>query len=386
MGEEPQDATPASPVPRSLRWGSFLLSTLLMFLFVWLLGFALDDIGDIDGPDYRTVMAEYVDASLRERADSLKERITGIETQVARQEELQQDLKRSMDNARETMQQMMDLQRLSLERQVTPSEIEREALATAQQRFLEAQDRFELANAEIAASNETRFELRQELQGVQGAIGEQEQPARDEQQRRERAHQFRIATLKLSVIVPLFLVAAWAFSRYRASAYRSILLALLLASFWKVGRVMFDHFPREFFKYIAIVAAIAIVLAFLIWMLRKAARPSRALLLDRYREAYRMHMCPVCAYPIARGPLRFALWTRRGPKAATVDSEAGGDVDRAARRPYACPSCGTTLFSGCKACGEQRHALLPFCEHCGDEELAASLARADSSGSAAGEV
>jgi predicted RNA-binding Zn-ribbon protein involved in translation (DUF1610 family) len=374
MAEDSQTATPPSPVPRSIRWGSYLLSTLLMFLFVWLLGFVLDDIGDIEGPDRSAVMAEHVDGQLRTRQTELSGQIAEIETQVARQEELQADLKRSMDNARETMQQMMDLHRLSLERQVTPSETEKEALATAQQRFLAAQDRFELANAEIAASNETRFGLRQELQSVQSQISEQERPAQIEYERRRRAHEFKLATLKLSFILPLFLIAAWLFSRHRTSAYRSILLAALVASFWKVGQVMFDHFPREFFKYIAIVAAIAIVLAFLIWMLRKAARPNRALILDRYREAYRAHLCPVCAYPIARGPLRFALWTRRGPRASTVNGETPAEGDGAARAPYACPSCGTTLFAGCRSCGEQRHTLLPFCEHCGDELAEGPLA------------
>ncbi len=359
-------ALPPTPVPRLLRVGSLLLSILLAVLAVWLLGFVLDDIGGIAGPDHQAVMDEYVDSSLRERADELDRRIGEIETRVARQEELQGDLQRSMDNARETMRQMMELHRLSLEQQTPPTEAEKGALATAQQRFLGSQDRFETANAEIAASNESKFRLRQEQQSLQATIEAQEEPAQADYRDRRQAHQFKVAALRLTFIVPLFLLAAWLSWRQRGSAYRSIVLALLAASFWKLGQVMFEHFPREFFKYITIVVALAIVLAFLAWVLRKAAKPSRRLLLARYREAYRGHVCPVCAFPIVRGPLRFAQWTRRGPRLPTaVEPPRGRETP--AEAPYACPSCGTTLFASCQSCAGQRHALLPYCEHCGDE-------------------
>ena len=366
MSEDEKAATPPSPMPRSVRIGSFLLSMLLTVLVVWLLGFVLGDIGAIDGPDFQAVVKEHVDPALRGEAEGLELRIDEIEAGVARKQELQGDLGRSMGNARETMQQMMALQRLALERQVPPTETERDALTTAQQRFLDAQDRFEAANAEIAKSNEEKFQLRQNLKAVNATIDAQEKPARDVFAQRRQVHEFKVASLKLAVIVPLFLLAAWAFARRRNSAYRPILFALLAATFWKLGRVMFDHFPREFFKYIAIVAVIAIVLAFLIWILNKTARPNRELLIARYREAYRGHLCPVCAYPIARGPLRFAFWTRKGPR---LPAGAGSPADRdsANETPYACPSCGTTLFAACRKCDAPRHTLLPFCDQCGDE-------------------
>ena len=364
MSENGKPLAPPGPVPRSIRIGVLLLSALLTVLTVWLLGFVLDDIGEVEGPDYRVVADEYVDGALRQRAADLDAQIADLATRVARQQELQQDLGRSMDNSRETMQQMMDLHRLSLEKQVPPTETEKEALASAQQRFLQAQERFEAANAEIASSNEAKFQLGQELESVQATTEEQEQPAREDYRRKQQAHQLKVASFKLAFIVPLFLLAAWLFARYRSSAYRTLLLALLMATFWKLGRVMFEHFPREFFKYIASVAAIGIVLAFLVWLLRKAVRPSRQLLLSRYREAYRGHVCPVCAFPIARGPLRFALWSRRGPR---FPGGEPSERETRADTPYACPSCGTTLFDSCRVCEVPRHTLLPFCEHCGDE-------------------
>ncbi|MFV1995710.1 MAG: hypothetical protein ACC661_09760 [Verrucomicrobiales bacterium] len=52
---------------------------------------------------------------------------------------------------------------------------------------------------------------------------------------------------------------------------------------------LFPAAERNNSKYIAIVSAIAGVLAFLIWLLRKAAKTNRDLLVKRYREGYRNH-------------------------------------------------------------------------------------------------
>ncbi len=70
------------PVPRSMRIGTFLLSTILMFLTVWLLGFILRDIGDIKGPDRTEVYERIVDEDLRERADRLRVDIAETEQQI----------------------------------------------------------------------------------------------------------------------------------------------------------------------------------------------------------------------------------------------------------------------------------------------------------------
>lgn len=354
----------STPVPKSIRIGSFLLAVLLTFLLVWLLGFFLHDIGQIDGPDYREVRNEFVDESLEKQVVSLQEQIARLEREAQRQGEIQKNLKRSMDNARDTMQQMMDLHRLSLEKQTTPSEEEGAALASSQQRFLEAQDRYEQANAEIARLDTEKYDLNASLDAAKGQMAKQEEPARVKYESLFRRHQFRIASFKLALIVPLLALSTWWFFRKWRSPYRLIPLAALAASFWKLGTVMQEHFPREFFKYIAIAAGIAAVLVFLVWLLRRAARPGRSLLLNRYREAYRAHICPVCAFPVQRGPLKFAVWNRKGPQLPGLVSPQEPSEPET---PYACPSCGTTLFESCRGCGKARHSLLPYCEHCGKE-------------------
>ena len=158
----------------------------------------------------------------------------------------------------------------------------------------------------------------------------------------------KMGGLKLLFIVPILLAAAWAWGRRKRSLLRPIFLACLLASFWKVGVVMFEHFPEEYFKYIAIGAAILIVLAFLVRLLRSASSPDPEIRLKRRREAYQKGHCPVCAYP----------WS---------SPEEGGPKGESS-----CPSCGTRLFESCRDCGGRKHSLLPHCVHCGTTAAASA--------------
>lgn len=362
---------PRSPAaPAALRWAVYFLSLILTFLWVWLLSFVLSDIGDLEGPEYDAIREQHVDGSLVERSTELHDEIRAIDVQIRRQNEIQNGLKNSMDNARATMEQMMSLHRLSLERSVNPTEAQQEALSTSQQRFIDAQEKYEEANNEIAESNQRKFELNQELENVNQSIEDQEEPAREEYQERRKQHRFKTASFKLLFIVPVFLVSSFLVFKKRESLFRPVFFSVLVASFWKVGAVMFEHFPREFFKYIAIAAAIIIVMAFLVWILKRVAKPGVDLLVKRYREAYQRHRCPVCDYPIMRGPLKNALWTRKGPKLPGTVQQADTAVTD---EPYACPSCGSSLFESCTSCNKQRHSLLPFCDHCGTRKDFESL-------------
>lgn len=357
--------------PSSLKWAVRFLSVLLTLLFIFLLNFALSDIGDIEGPNRQSVFDDYVDQSLVERKETLNEEIRSTDIQIQRQREIQQTLQASMDNARETMNQMVSLYRLSLEQNIKPNETEQNALAESQTRFLDAQDRFETANNEISASNQKKHELNQELISINKQIEAQQKPAYQELNRLDRAHRFKVAAFKLSFIVPLFVLAAFLVYRFRGSAFRPVFFAALVATFWQLGVVMFHHFPRQFFHYIAVGAAIAIVLVFLIWVLKKITRPDVQTLIHRYRESYVKHLCPVCAYPITQGAFKYATWSRKGPKLPFTTPPEKATPEEAR---YACPSCGTLLFEKCENCGEQRHSLLPFCDQCGEKKELTGIA------------
>ncbi len=115
---------------------------------------------------------------------------------------------------------------------------------------------------------------------------------------------------------------------------------------------------------ILILAALLLVARILVYLLRSMAFPKLDSLLKQYREAYEHFLCPVCSYPIRRGPLKSLFWTRTSLKKLKLPT---GDA-AAAEEPYICPVCATPLFEECPACKRLRHSLLPACVHCGAEK------------------
>jgi predicted RNA-binding Zn-ribbon protein involved in translation (DUF1610 family) len=93
------------------------------------------------------------------------------------------------------------------------------------------------------------------------------------------------------------------------------------------------------------------------------AFPKRDWLLKQYREAYESFLCPICAYPIRRGPLKYMAWTRRSIRKVSLRASAADTGDDAG--PYTCPMCATGLFEKCASCSAIRHSLLPACDQCG---------------------
>jgi predicted RNA-binding Zn-ribbon protein involved in translation (DUF1610 family) len=323
--------------PRSIRWTVRLLSIVILFLFGGLLTFVLDDIDDIRGPLRQNFESQQVEAGLVDHIQELQQKTKGMKLAVGRQEEIQENLRSSMAVAQETMEQMTGLHRLSLERDLAPSEEQVRALSEAQTRFIKAQENFEAANQSIADLNTQLHTTESKLAAAKVKFSLQQRPGRRAWEDAWNQHTFMVAIYKLSFIIPVFLFAAWVVGKKRKSTYRSIHIALLVAAFWHLGTVMHEHFPSDFFKYIAIAAGILIVLFFLMRMLQNMNAPQPDALLRRRREAYCKHLCAECGYPFP------------------------ADHSTA----HHCPSCGTGLFEACHGCGQSRHSLLPHCEHCG---------------------
>jgi hypothetical protein len=151
------------------------------------------------------------------------------------------------------------------------------------------------------------------------------------------------------------------FRKRRHTVYRPMIYATGIAVYWKLGQVMHEYFPSKLFKYVLIFVALAIVLKALVYLLRQIVAPKRDWLLKQYREAYEKFLCPICGYPIRRGPLKYLFWTSRSIKKMLVPQNAEPTADE----PYVCPCCATPLFEQCNECDAVRPSLLPACDHCG---------------------
>jgi predicted RNA-binding Zn-ribbon protein involved in translation (DUF1610 family) len=135
--------------------------------------------------------------------------------------------------------------------------------------------------------------------------------------------------------------------------------------------VVHEYFPAIYFRYLLIGTSLLFTIWLLVKLVRMIARPHANWLLKQYREAYEAFLCPVCDFPIRRGPLKYLSWTKRTIKRLPMPTSASGNEPEVA---YTCPMCATRLYEECSHCHGIRTSLLPACSHCGDVKEATATA------------
>ncbi len=333
-------------------------------LVYWLLNFIVRDIATWPGPDYQQVEKGILDQALVTKLASLQSQLAETNRAIESRKQRQEVLRDSTSNSEKTMNQLLEVQKLALQKGVTPSAEEVKALAESQRLFLANQAKYQEMNDQIATLSDQLRDLQNQQRTAEKSLDAQRPGVREQFERLSARHQLKLAALKLAVLLPLLAVAVWLFLRKRGALYAPLIYGFGLALILKVTMVMHEHFPRRYFKYILIVAALLIVTRILVYLLRSMAFPKLDWLLKQYREAYEHFFCPVCNYPIRRGPLQNLFWTRGSLKKLNVHSGSTPAVDE----PYVCPVCATRLFEECPACKRLRHSLLPACVHCGAEK------------------
>ena len=344
--------------------GIIFLSLILGVLLFWLLGFITKDIGSLRGPDFSKVQQKYLDDELLSKQKSLKENLDGIRENIKNKREQQAILKDSTNNLQNTINQLLSIQKQNIERNLTLSDEQQQTLADSQTLFLENQKQYLALNKEIAELTSQQHQLERELASVSGQIDKQLNSARNEYNKIMSTHRLKVAALKLAVIVPIFLISAWFFTKKRSGMFGPIIYATFIAVFIRISLVVYEYFPRRYFKYIALLVIIAVVLKLLLYLLKRIAAPKKDWILKRHQEAYDKGICPICGKPIRIGPLRYAIGHKR--RGLVLAGQQGGLASK--QELYTCPSCGTELYEKCDKCGDIRHSLLPFCEHCGNEK------------------
>ena len=339
-----------------------VLGVVLGILFYWLLGFITRDIGTLKGPDYAPVRAKHVDAQLTDKQRQLQGDVARTKKDIRDQQEQQRILRDTTTSLQNTMNQLLSIHRQSIEKGVEFSDESKRTLEESQTTFLENQKQYQASNEEISLLTRQQRQLEKELEGVSRRVRAQEDDARMEFNELRARHRMKVGMIKLAVLLPIFLVTAWFFMTKRTGPYWPVIYATFVSAFIKVTQVSFAYFPRKYFKYIALMVLIGIVLWILMWLIRRIIAPKKDWLMKQYQQAYDKWICPVCSKPIRTGPLRWVAGAKRKTLVAGVQ---GAESARQAR--YTCPSCGTGLFDKCGKCKDIRHTLLPYCEHCGAE-------------------
>ncbi len=272
-------------------------------------------------------------------------------------------LRDSIDNSKRTMDQLLELQRLSLEKSTPLPADSQTALDTSLQTFLQTQSEYQRLSQQINEKNRQITDFEAQLRENDAKIAKASEPANQEYQTQAARHRMQVAIAKLALLIPLLLIAAWLFYRNHAAVYAPVYSSMGLALAIRVMLVLHEYFPSEIFRYILVGVSIVIVLVILIKLLRNVAFPKRDWMLKQYREAYTSMLCPVCEFPIRRGPLKYLAWTARTIRKSVLHMPATQATPE--EQPYTCPCCGTRLYDACKKCSHVTPSLLPHCEHCG---------------------
>ena len=349
---------------RRQRMFIYAQTILLGFLFYWALCFLIEDVTRLPAPDFTAITNQHISKPLTDQVTELQNQTQLLSTQLDMLTTQRDKLHQSTESLKVTLAQLDEQEKIRLQTSKELSADEQKTKAATMALFLENQHKDqELAQTIIKLTTQQQA-LRNQLSTVNTTIGKQRGPADKAYYNEMRRYSLIVASIQIAILTVILLISAFLIRRYQNSKYKPILLALFVAAFVKTVFVLHKYFPTAYFKYILIAALIAITIKLLIKAITIAESTQLAVLLKRYRDAYTYFVCPICEFPIRRGPMKFLYWTRRSITNLPVQSAVSTEKDA----PYTCPVCSTALFAKCNYCEGIRHALLPSCEHCGDKE------------------
>lgn len=357
----------------AVRTGILFSTILLGLLFYWLLGFATEDVRTMRGPDHGLFLEGKIGKELKDRSESLSAEISRLNSEIRALNE-EQSLKSSVAKNMEATLEQLNKQIASAK-----DDAERERLNQNLGEFLKTQKEYQDLLGRISKSTLERQALEREMDQVQKEIDSRIAAAGQIWSKRIDAHRTKLALIELTLLIVPLVLAGYLLLRVQkkqGTLLFPVLLAFTCAALVRLFFTLHEYLPRIWFKYIAIVAVIVVVIRFLVYLVGLATRPRPDRLLLQYRQAYEKYLCPICEYPIRIGPLKYLYWTRKSA-VKTLARMQRRQVSSLGQ-PYTCPACGQTLFETCAACGDIRHSLMEHCEHCGAHKEVKSPFRNDS--------
>ncbi|MDR1494279.1 MAG: hypothetical protein LBT05_16410 [Planctomycetaceae bacterium] len=288
--------------PWGVRFAISTLTTALCLLIFWMLGFFLNDIQSLPGPDYQAAVASQIDPKLKSEKTELQKQIAAADREAAHKNRRRDFLKSAVKDMESILIRLGSSQ--------TDPEV-KAIVKEAWQRFVDQQKQILPLGQEIVDAEFKIEELKKEEQNLNEQILQQEQTGREYFGKLSARHRLKLAFYQIGVILPFFLAAFFFLIRKRKSQYFPLYLSLGIATLARIGYVMFEYFPRYYFKYILIGLLIFAMGYLLILCIRAAIKPALDRILKKNRESYELFLCTVCDYPIRTGPRTFLFWTRR---------------------------------------------------------------------------
>ena len=189
------------------RFGIRFFTLVLAVLIFWVLGFLVDDIRGIRGPDYAEIERAHLDKDLLARRDALEAQIADVTRQIENETEKQRIVGDSSRNLQQTINQLLELQKLGMEKSVSFSDTEQANFAGSLSLFLDNQRRYQELSQAVSDLVERKQGLVRELGEAERQIERQRRPARDAYATLSQKHRLKLAFLQLAILVPILLAA-----------------------------------------------------------------------------------------------------------------------------------------------------------------------------------
>ena len=219
--------------PISHRIMIYFFSAVLTLLLIWSIDYLLSDIGNIPGPSRKEIEMRFVGNDLIKEQKNLKSEKKKITTQIKNETENQKLLEIGMSGSKDTMNQLLGLHRLALEKNVRPTLDQQNALAERQTLYLSNQKEFQTANAQISNLTKQQQDLEQQINLINQQVTERLTQSETEFNNLLQAHRWKMAGLKLLVILPLLVGSTWLVIKKRKSDFSPLIFSFLIATFFE---------------------------------------------------------------------------------------------------------------------------------------------------------
>ena len=152
------------------RFAIRLFTLVLAVLIFWVLGFFVDDIRSIRGPDYNAIELKHLDADLVAKRDALVKQIADLSRQIENQTEKQQVVGDSSRNLQQTINQLIELQKLGMQKSVAFSETDQSNFTASLRLFLDNQGKYQELSHTVSDLLERKHGLVLEKEAIRKAI------------------------------------------------------------------------------------------------------------------------------------------------------------------------------------------------------------------------
>ena len=130
--------------PKRYRVLVITLNMVLGLLLYWFLGFVMDDISQQPGPDIQRIQQKYQDPAFVNEDKQINEELQKLNNKITEQQQQQKILETSITSYRDTMNQLLDLQKVSIQKGVGVPEASQKNLQDVTDLYLNYQKQFQL--------------------------------------------------------------------------------------------------------------------------------------------------------------------------------------------------------------------------------------------------